>query len=218
VFVQSPGAGGGAGGEEHTRQPPEVTELSEDHVIDPVPKTKLEGPKDSPYPPKELGRPAVLGMTSLSQHASVEKKVAVMRLPMASDVGVMVHAWLMPYANGKLGERMQFVAAGSVVQRPEVMVKNCCALVKPTIMSRKAPHVPPMQGRPEGYSISTRMRVQYCTPQENKFGVSGDLQPPSAPQLGGTSTSQVKSSRSRPLSHFVRKDKFDISLGEGSLG
>ncbi len=48
---------------------------------------------------------------------------------------------------------MQFVAAGSTVQRPELMVKNCCALVKPTIMSRKAPHVPPMQGRPEGYSI-----------------------------------------------------------------
>ena len=83
-----------------------------------------------------------------------------MRLPMASDVGVMEHVWLTPYANGKLGERMQFVAAGSTVQRPEVMVKNCCALVKPTIMSRKAPHVPPMQGRPEGYSISTRMRVQ----------------------------------------------------------
>jgi hypothetical protein len=46
---------------------------------------------------------------------------------------------------------MQFAAAGSTVQRPELMVKNCCALVKPTIMSRKAPHVPPMQGRPEGY-------------------------------------------------------------------
>jgi len=43
---------------------------------------------------------------------------------MASDVGVMEHVWLTPYANGKLGERMQFVAAGSTVQRPEVMVKN----------------------------------------------------------------------------------------------
>jgi hypothetical protein len=117
------GGGGGAGGEEHTRQPPEVTELSEDHVIDPVPKTKSEGPKDSPYPPKELVTPAVLGMLSLSQHGSVEKKVAVMRLPMASDVGVMVHAWLMPYADGKLGERMHSLALGSVVQRPEMMVK-----------------------------------------------------------------------------------------------
>ena len=35
---------------------------------------------------------------------------------------------------------MQFVAAGSTVHRPEVTVKYC-ALVKPTIMSRKAPHV-----------------------------------------------------------------------------
>jgi hypothetical protein len=117
-----------------------------------------------------------------------------MRLPMASEVGVMEHVWLTPYANGKLGERMQFVAAGSTVQRPEVMVKNCCALVKPTIMSRKAPHVPPMQGRPEGYSIFEPQRecalYRTSTPQENKFGVSGDLQPPSAPQLG-TSTSQV---------------------------
>ncbi len=66
---------------------------------------------------------------------------------------------------------MQFVAAGSTVQRPELMVKNCCALVKPTIMSRKAPHVPPMQGRPEGYSIFVlqreRVPVQY---PPNKFG------------------------------------------------
>jgi hypothetical protein len=34
-------------------------------------------------------------MLSLSQHASVEKAVAVMRFPMASEVGVMVHVWLM---------------------------------------------------------------------------------------------------------------------------
>ena len=38
-------------------------------------------------------------------------------------VGVMVHVWLLPYANGKLGERMQFVAAGSTVHRPELTVK-----------------------------------------------------------------------------------------------
>ena len=43
--------------------------------------------------------------------------------PMASDVGVMVHVWLLAYADGKLGERMQLLALGSVVQRPEVMVK-----------------------------------------------------------------------------------------------
>ena len=59
---------------------------------------------------------------------------------MASEVGVMEHVWLLRYADGKLGERMQFVAVGSTVHRPEVTVKYC-ALVKPTIMSRKAPHV-----------------------------------------------------------------------------
>jgi hypothetical protein len=32
----------------------------------------------------------------MSQPASVEKVVAVMRLPMASDVGVMVHVWELP--------------------------------------------------------------------------------------------------------------------------
>jgi hypothetical protein len=36
-----------------------------------------------------------LGKLSLSQHASVEKAVAVMPLPMASEVDVMVHVWLM---------------------------------------------------------------------------------------------------------------------------
>jgi hypothetical protein len=45
-----------------------------------------------------------------------------------------------------LGERMQFGAAGSTVHGP-VTVKNC-ALVKPTIMIRKTPHVPVMRGRP----------------------------------------------------------------------
>ena len=46
-----------------------------------------------------------------------------MRFPMASDVGVMVHVWRLPYADGKFGERMQLLALGSVVQRPEMMVK-----------------------------------------------------------------------------------------------
>ena len=46
-----------------------------------------------------------------------------MRFPMASDVGVMVHVSRRPYADGKLGERMQLLALGSVVQRPELMVK-----------------------------------------------------------------------------------------------
>jgi hypothetical protein len=59
----------------------------------------------------------------MSHPASVAKVVAVMRFPMASDVGVMVHVWRRPYADGKLGERMQLLALGSVVQRPEMMVK-----------------------------------------------------------------------------------------------
>ncbi len=46
-----------------------------------------------------------------------------MRFPMASDVGVMVHVWRFSYADGKLGERMHSLALGSVVQRPEMMVK-----------------------------------------------------------------------------------------------
>jgi hypothetical protein len=119
-----------------------------------------------------------------------------MRLPMASDVGVMEHVWLTPYANGKLGERMQFVAAGSTVQRPEVMVKNCCALVKPTIMSRKAPHVPPMQGRPEGYSISTRMRVQYCsTVPPKKTNSESPAICSRPPHLNSAAPQQVNSSQ-----------------------
>ncbi len=42
---------------------------------------------------------------------------------MASAVGVMEHAWLRPYFNGKLSERMQFGALGSTVHGPEVTVK-----------------------------------------------------------------------------------------------
>jgi hypothetical protein len=64
-------------------------------VIDPLPNVKAEGPKDNPSPLKGTSVPAVLGKLSLSQHASVEKAVAVMRFPMASAVGVMVHVWLM---------------------------------------------------------------------------------------------------------------------------
>jgi len=40
------GGGGGDDGYEHTRQPEPMTLLSEDHWIDPGPKTKLEGPPD----------------------------------------------------------------------------------------------------------------------------------------------------------------------------
>ena len=47
-----------------------------------------------------------------------------------------------------MGERMQFGAAGSTVHGPVTM--KYCALVKPTIMIRKTPGVPPMRGRPEG--------------------------------------------------------------------
>ena len=61
-------------------------------MIFPAPNTKLEGPIS---PLKGTSVPDALGMLSLSQHASVEKAVAVMRFPMASEVGVMVHVWLM---------------------------------------------------------------------------------------------------------------------------
>ena len=85
------------------------------------------------------------------------KKVNVITLPMASEVGVMEHVWLLRYADGKLGERMQFVAAGSTVHRPEVTVKYC-ALVKPTIMSRKAPHV--------GFSILSEANASKISTQK----------------------------------------------------
>ena len=88
--------GGGGGGFEHTRQPVETDEASESHVIDPAPNTKLESPKDTPSPLKGTSVPAVLGKLSLSLVACVEKLVAVMLLPMASEVDVMVHVWLTP--------------------------------------------------------------------------------------------------------------------------
>jgi hypothetical protein len=60
-------------------------------VIFPVPNVKAEGPKSNPCPLKGTSVPAVFGKLSLSNPASVEKAVAVMLLPMASEVGVMVH-------------------------------------------------------------------------------------------------------------------------------
>jgi hypothetical protein len=83
--------GGGAGGFEHTRQPVLTVELSEYHVIGPVPNVKLAGPKGNPTPLKDTSVPAVLYILRKSQFASVEKAVAVMLLPMASEVGVMAH-------------------------------------------------------------------------------------------------------------------------------
>ena len=85
--------GGGAGGFEHTRQPVE-TDAPENHLIDLLPNVKLAGPKSNPSPLKGTSVPAVLGKLSLSV-ACVEKAVAVMLLPMASEVGVMEHVWLM---------------------------------------------------------------------------------------------------------------------------
>jgi hypothetical protein len=86
--------GGGAGGFEHTRQPVETDEGSENHLIDLLPNVKLAGPKSNPSPLKGTSVPAVLGKLSLSV-ACVEKAVAAMLLPMASEVGVMEHVWLM---------------------------------------------------------------------------------------------------------------------------
>ena len=65
-------------------------------MILPAPNTKLEGPFDSSVPLKGTSVLAVLGKLSLSQHASVEKLVAVMQFPMASAVGVMVHVRPLP--------------------------------------------------------------------------------------------------------------------------
>ncbi len=86
---------GGGGGFEHTRQPVETPKLSENHLIDRLPNVKLAGPKSNPSPLKGTSVPAVFGKLSLSNPASVEKAVAVMLLPMASEVGVMEHVWLM---------------------------------------------------------------------------------------------------------------------------
>ena len=85
------GGGGGGGGFEHTRQPVETVEMSEVHVMLPLPNVKAEGPFASASPLKGTSVPAGFRKLSLSQHASVEKAVAVMLLPMASEVGVMVH-------------------------------------------------------------------------------------------------------------------------------
>ena len=82
--------GGGAGGFEHTRQPVETEKGSENHLIDLLPNVKLAGPKSNPSPLKGTSVPAVLGKLSLSA-VCVEKAVAVMLLPMASEVGVMEH-------------------------------------------------------------------------------------------------------------------------------
>ena len=84
---------GGAGGFEHTRQPVETVEASENHLIDRLPNVKLAGPKSNPSPLKGTSVPALLGKLSLSA-VCVEKAVAVMLLPMASEVGVMEHVRL----------------------------------------------------------------------------------------------------------------------------
>ena len=88
------GGGGGGGGFEHTRQPVETVEASEDQKIDPLPNVKAEGPFVSSVPLKVTSAPAVLGNQSLSLVACVEKEVAVMLLPMASEVGLMSHAMM----------------------------------------------------------------------------------------------------------------------------
>jgi hypothetical protein len=95
------GGSGGGGGFEHTRQPVETPKLSEDQKIDPLPNVKAEGPFDSAVPVKGTSAPAVFGILRMSQHASVEKAVAVMLLPMASEVGVMAHVWLVDEAPKK---------------------------------------------------------------------------------------------------------------------
>jgi hypothetical protein len=97
------GSGGarGGGGLEHTRQPVETVTVSEDQKIDPLPNTKLEGPFVSSNPAKATSVPAVLYILRKSYPASVEKAVAVMLLPMASEVGLMSHVMLVDPAPRK---------------------------------------------------------------------------------------------------------------------
>ena len=60
-------------------------------MIFPLPNTTLEGLTS---PLKATSAPSVLYILRKSYPASVEKEVAVMRFPMASEVGVMEHVWL----------------------------------------------------------------------------------------------------------------------------
>ena len=60
-------------------------------MIAPVPNTTLEGPA---VPLKDSWAPAELYSLRKSQFNSVLKKVNVITLPMASEVGVMEHVWL----------------------------------------------------------------------------------------------------------------------------
>jgi hypothetical protein len=71
---------------------------------------------------------------------------------------------------------MQFLAVGSTVQGPELMMKNC-ALVKPTIMIRKTPHVPVMRRRPGGYRFDSIFGV--ASHPEALLFFGGDSQAPS---------------------------------------
>ena len=54
------GGRGGGGGFEHTRQPVDTPEGSEDQKIDPLPNVKAEGPFVSSVPLKGTSVPAVL--------------------------------------------------------------------------------------------------------------------------------------------------------------
>jgi hypothetical protein len=63
-------------------------------VIDPLPNVKAEGPFESSVPLKGTSVPAMFGILRKSQFSSVEKAVAVMLLPRASEDGVMAHVWL----------------------------------------------------------------------------------------------------------------------------
>ena len=80
----------------------------------------MEGPLT---PEKIVNDPDGSGMRRMSTPSSVLKEVAVSVAPMASSVGMMEHSSLLPYSDGKLGERMQFLSLGSTVQVPELITK-----------------------------------------------------------------------------------------------
>ena len=95
---------------------------------------------------------------------------------MASAVGVMVHDWVSPQVDGKLGERMQFGELGSTAQELEEMVKEVsCASAMLTIMTRKM--IRASRGTnptPQRWHSSDNAYIMFCSEGH------GDAHPPYA--------------------------------------
>ena len=101
---------------------------------------------------------------------------------MASAVGVMVHAWLSPQFDGKLGERMQFGELGSTAQEPqepkETVKDVSCASAMLTIMTsnmiRASRGTDPTSQRRHGSGV-TNAYAMFCSEGH------GHAQPPLTP-------------------------------------